>query len=186
MREGSLVAETTESCRVRFAETVQEKIISRNSYRALSSRSMSNEISNTESSSGHQCIKQAKKESSDSFTKNTRSSEDIHHLHTQPNIHRDAYLLALKDAHVSLHNKKSKRKKQKGSNRASENSGLIFSYFPLLKRPHLEGSQEQAINIGIKQDSGRKLKLKNAMKHIFGSIKLGDYYPGGKKYLARY
>lgn len=100
-------------------------------------------------------------------------------------VHKVAYELALEDARASGAYIKKKGKK-KNRIQSERSIGTVFSYFPPLnvkRRPLSEGTQpEAALNLGLTQNQGRKVARKNYMKHIFGNINIGDYYPGGKKY----
>ncbi|XP_048237523.1 uncharacterized protein LOC124146900 [Haliotis rufescens] len=86
-----------------------------------------------------------------------------------PNVHKQAYMLALADARI---------KKMKRDPWALENSNKrpYFSYFPLYKHPGYKPPQN--LQLGIrKEDESKKVKIKKGMKHILGDIKLSDYYP---------
>ena len=181
--------EYSEVTRVRFAETVQEKVISRNSHSDPSPEVTSREPRRSRSLSGHACVRLYK--NSDSVTHNTRRdmAERVGTSRISPNIHRDAYNLAVKDAHAQIgpHGRKKKKKKKSAGNDICPTTGIVFSYFPLLKRPlNSETAPDQTLTVGLRQHNGAKLKLKHAMKHILGTTKLSDYYPGGKRYLSRY
>ncbi|XP_067667577.1 uncharacterized protein [Haliotis asinina] len=88
-----------------------------------------------------------------------------------PNIHRQAYLLALADAGF--------KKWKKDPWMHYTNNRRYFSYFPAWKNPRSE--EEDVPKIGIRGDD-RKLKIKDGMKHIFGPVKVSDYYPTGKRF----
>ncbi|XP_067666016.1 uncharacterized protein [Haliotis asinina] len=86
-----------------------------------------------------------------------------------PNIHKQAYLLALADARI---------RKMKKDPFALENSNKrpYFSYFPLYKHPGYRPPQN--LQLGIrKENESKKVKIKKGMKHILGDIQLSDYYP---------
>ncbi|XP_012938422.1 uncharacterized protein LOC101857720 [Aplysia californica] len=108
------------------------------------------------------------------------------------NVHRAAYILALQDARIrnsSKKNNNSKKKKRggkKGGEATTDYPGTVFSYFPLLRKPVSESEStaqsSSSSTLGLRQAEGSKVKLKNAMKHIFGSVKMADYYPGGSRW----
>uniref|UniRef100_A0A2C9KMB1 Uncharacterized protein n=1 Tax=Biomphalaria glabrata TaxID=6526 RepID=A0A2C9KMB1_BIOGL len=100
------------------------------------------------------------------------------------NVHKTAYILALHDSMEQTAKKKSKVKDKKKHRlpQESETKGTVFSYFTLLKRPHSD--PPHPLNIGIKQNFGAVVK--DGMKHVFGSIKFADYYPGGKRWKELY
>ncbi|XP_046562807.1 uncharacterized protein LOC124271692 [Haliotis rubra] len=86
-----------------------------------------------------------------------------------PNVHKQAYMLALADARI---------RKMKKDPFAFENSNKrsYFSYFPLYKHPGYKPPQN--LQLGIrKEDESKKVKIKKGMKHILGDIQLSDYYP---------
>ncbi|KAH9490544.1 hypothetical protein Btru_034069 [Bulinus truncatus] len=97
------------------------------------------------------------------------------------NVHRTAYILALRDSMERTASRKPRAKdKKRDRGEAADNSskGTIFSYFTLLKRPLSDPSHR--LNLGIKPDLGAVPK--DGMKHVFGNIKFSDYYPGGKRW----
>ncbi|XP_071109016.1 uncharacterized protein [Haliotis cracherodii] len=89
-----------------------------------------------------------------------------------PNIHRQAYLLALADAGF--------KKWKKDPLMYHTNNRRYFSYFPLWKNP--KPQEEDTPRIGIRGDDGKKLKIKDSMKHILGPVKVSQYYPTGKRF----
>ncbi|RUS88010.1 hypothetical protein EGW08_004176 [Elysia chlorotica] len=183
--------------RVRFAGTVQEKIISRNSQNESSPRIMSGSQTHRPPSNGvgsrstdHTCIKLSKTQNILPNNKHKNPDAQITGTGTleriSPNIHRNAYNLAVSDAHAQTGHRKRKQKRRDMRKSVCSTTGVVFSYFPLLKRPcDGEKPSEPILNVGLRQDNGSKLKLRDAMKHILGTAKLGDYYPGGKKYFNR-
>lgn len=167
--------------RVHFAKTVQEKIISRNSYNDASP----NPPTSKDADNGILPITMSSTEHTDAEKKIPTKNAMITRIH--PNIHRDAYALAVKDAHAhhpTRGKKKNKKHKGESSKTTSRPTGIIFSYFPLLRRPNCDLNERPIKDLGLRQDNGRKIKLKNAMKHILGKTKLEDYYPGGRKYFS--
>ncbi|GFN85441.1 hypothetical protein PoB_001194700 [Plakobranchus ocellatus] len=178
--EKSLPIENTETYRVRFAETVEK--VSPDNKNILPKFALINIENSHKSDDGY-----ANHSRKDAATKRAERKKNSSLLPAiNKNIHRDAYILALKDAHSGVSRKKTKKQKKQQNNQDVASSGIIFSYFPLLKRPALEIGQNKAVNLGLRQDHGKSITLKKTMKHIFGKIKLGDYYPGGKKYPTTY
>ncbi|GFR91850.1 hypothetical protein ElyMa_004338600 [Elysia marginata] len=188
--EKTAVLETDVAYRVHFAETVQEKTISRNSCSERSPCILSKDTKNNENFSEHDADQPRREEmyphGTDEDLDLGRKKFQVKHIN--PDIHRDAYVRAVKDAHARLksHSKKKGKKRKRQNVQGTAPCGIIFSYFPLLKRPFTETNLDQVKDLGLRQDNGKKLRLKDAMKHILGSAKLGDYYPGGKRYFTQY
>ncbi|KAK6167485.1 hypothetical protein SNE40_021501 [Patella caerulea] len=92
-------------------------------------------------------------------------------------IHKAAYELALSDSRVM------KYKKDKNLSRSLNNSlsGTLFSYFPKLRYPASRSVAADTIGLRDPDENKRsKVKVKKAMKHIFGKVKVDDYYPKTK------
>ena len=116
--------------------------------------------------------------------KRPKSIDDFRIPELGVNIHREAYILALKDAQMGLTKKKGKKgKKNKAPETARSEPGTVFSYFPLLPQPaSSRRHKDKDIELGLRQREGANVKLKNTMKHIFGGVKWDDYYPGGSRW----
>lgn len=95
-----------------------------------------------------------------------------------PNIHRDAYYKAIAARSLEKMKKLDEVDESFASERISKPH--VFSYFKL--RPHqknaLPGGPD---NIGIMPSESVNVRPRKAMQHIFGKIKVDDFYPGGKK-----
>ncbi|KAK3602658.1 hypothetical protein CHS0354_024981 [Potamilus streckersoni] len=97
-----------------------------------------------------------------------------------PEIHKEAYLRALQEARGKrLARIKKFEDFEEGFKLRRPN---LFSYFPLW--PIASEKCEQCGHvIGLRADQGnipKSIKNGKLMKHIFGDVKVDDYYPGGK------
>ena len=95
-----------------------------------------------------------------------------------PNIHRDAYIKALTAR--SLEKLKKYEELDDKLFRERLVKPNVFSYFKL--RPFQKNSQPDGPDdIGIRPPPKMKpIPNKKAMPHIFGKLKVSDFYPGGK------
>lgn len=96
---------------------------------------------------------------------------------TDPNIHRDAYLKALRAVRNQTLKKIVEIDEKFIRDRITR--PFVFSYFKLLP------AQKNALpdgprDIGIKPDMSKGVPPRKAMKHIFKKVNVNDYYPGGK------
>ncbi|XP_033727399.1 LOW QUALITY PROTEIN: uncharacterized protein LOC117316747 [Pecten maximus] len=100
------------------------------------------------------------------------------HPRVDPNIHRDAYYRAIAARSLEKLKKMDEVDEKFAADRISKPH--VFSYFKL--RPHqknaLPGGPD---NIGILPSESANVRPRKAMKHIFGKIKVDDFYPGGKR-----
>ncbi|KAK3088221.1 hypothetical protein FSP39_016317 [Pinctada imbricata] len=96
-----------------------------------------------------------------------------------PEIHRKAYLKALMHVNINKIKKLEEIDEHYYANRLRRPN--VFSYFKL--RPHQEkanAAEGGPIQIGLTPDPGPIPTARKAMGHIFGKIKVNDFYPGGK------
>ncbi|XP_021356226.1 uncharacterized protein LOC110452181 isoform X2 [Mizuhopecten yessoensis] len=104
------------------------------------------------------------------------------HPRVDPNIHRDAYYRAIAARSLEKLKKMNEVDEKFAADRISKPH--VFSYFKL--RPHqknaLPGGPD---NIGIMPSESANVRPRKAMKHIFGKIKVDDFYPGGKRNKAQ-
>lgn len=100
------------------------------------------------------------------------------HPRVDPNIHRDAYYRAIAARSLEKLKKLNEVDEKFAADRISKPH--VFSYFKL--RPHqknaLPGGPD---NIGILPSESANVRPRKAMQHIFGKIKVDDFYPGGKR-----
>ena len=96
-----------------------------------------------------------------------------------PDIHKQVYLQALNEVQF-------RDMKKNNTERFDENRKLrrpnVFSYYRLW--PFAGKCNGCGNDLGIRPDNGfadKKPKQGQLMKHIFGDVKVEDYYPGGSK-----
>ena len=116
---------------------------------------------------------------SDRDSDGEESSRPNHWPGVDPAIHRKAYLKALLNININRIKKLEEIDEHYYANRLRRPH--VFSYFKL--RPHQEKANEAAggpLQIGITPPNGPAPVSRRAMKHIFGKVKVDDFYPGGK------
>ncbi|XP_060085222.1 uncharacterized protein LOC132564585 [Ylistrum balloti] len=100
------------------------------------------------------------------------------HPRVDPNIHRDAYYRAIAARSLEKLKKMNEVDEKFAADRISKPH--VFSYFKL--RPHQKNSLPGGPdNIGILPSESANVRPRKAMQHIFGKIKVDDFYPGGKR-----
>ncbi|XP_062573600.1 uncharacterized protein LOC134235486 isoform X1 [Saccostrea cucullata] len=96
-----------------------------------------------------------------------------------PNIHRDAYLRALLEVKNNQLKKISEVDEHFFASRLCRPH--VFSYFRLRPQQAKHNALSEPFNIGLKPDESKGIPPRKGMKHIFGKVKVDDFYPGGKK-----
>lgn len=114
------------------------------------------------------------------WTPNTQDEEgEETRKRINPNIHREAYLRAL----LEVKNKQLKKIAEVDEHFFASRlcRPHVFSYFRLRPQQAKHNAMSAPASIGIKPDNTKGIPPRKGMKHIFGKVKVDDFYPGGKK-----
>lgn len=113
------------------------------------------------------------------WTPTTEDEEQEKPKRVDPNIHRDAYLRAL----LEVKNKQLKKISEVDEHFFASRicRPHVFSYFRLRPQQAKHNAMSEPVSIGLKPDTSRGIPPRKGMKHIFGKVKVDDFYPGGKK-----
>ncbi|XP_048730482.1 uncharacterized protein LOC125647728 isoform X2 [Ostrea edulis] len=113
------------------------------------------------------------------WTPNSQDEEDRKRKKINPNIHREAYLRALLDVKNNQLKKIAEVDENFFASRLCRPH--VFSYFRLRPQQAKHNAMSEPVNIGLKPDESKGIPPRKGMKHIFGKVKVDDFYPGGKK-----